>query len=395
VALIGSGNSTAVPWLRCVVNPASSCAVCAGCVADPTSRNVRNNPAAVMTVAHPDGTPRNILIDVGKTFRDSVRRCFPALGVSKLDAVFITHAHADAFLGLDDLRDVESRTGRLPVYLTAGCFEVVSRAFAYLVHKPATPGLFLAQLDFIIVEPFVPFRVAGLLVVPIPVEHGPPGPMLGFEFCYVEGEEEEGGHHHAPAAAAAAPVPAAVAAPPPAGARVVYISDIAALPADSRAYLRDRPIDLLVLDALSYASYPTHFSMAQAVACARDVGAERTVFVGMNHRVDFYAEQPKLQAFGAARGRALELGFDGWTESFDLRAVGSLGGLGARVDAARTRAPLLPPPAGGAVTVAGAGGGGGCAIPVVAYTYKDVPGMEEWAEGCSPSASAGHARAGR
>jgi phosphoribosyl 1,2-cyclic phosphodiesterase len=83
-----------------------------------------------------DGRRVNILIDCGKTFRDTVLRTFPALGVTHLDAVFLTHGHADAFMGLDDLRDVSLGGKPFPIYTSAPCFEVVSRAFAYLVKKP-------------------------------------------------------------------------------------------------------------------------------------------------------------------------------------------------------------------------------------------------------------------
>ena len=187
-ALLGTGNSTGVPWLNCVVNPHKRCAVCAHCMAHPsTSKNVRNNPSALVSVSHPDGRDRHILIDVGKTFRDTVLRQLPRLGVSRLAAVIITHAHMDAFGGLDDLRDV-SPHATLPVYLTQTCYDVVARSFSYLVTKPATRGLFIASLDWRVIQPDQPFEVEGLVVAPLRVEHGPPGPMLGFDKVGVDAE---------------------------------------------------------------------------------------------------------------------------------------------------------------------------------------------------------------
>ena len=46
-------------------------------------------------------------IDVGKTFRENAIRWYPKHGVTKLDAVLLTHGHADAILGLDDLRGLQ------------------------------------------------------------------------------------------------------------------------------------------------------------------------------------------------------------------------------------------------------------------------------------------------
>lgn len=375
--------------------------VCAEAIADPASRNRRNNPSALLTFsAHPDGRPRNVLIDVGKTFRDAVQRCLPALGVARLDAVLLTHGHADAMMGLDDLRDV-APGHTLPVYLSRGCFDVVARAFPYLVTRPATKGLFVASLDFRIIEPWVPFEVEGLVVVPVPVDHGPPVPTLGFEFrCVAQrgaggasGGGSDGGSDGGPVAdgagadcavgGRAAREPAAAAAADTAAGddRVVYLSDVAALPPDTRAFLLAGPRPaLLVLDALSYKSYPTHFGFKQAVACALDIRAARTVFVGMNHRVDFHPENAKLAAFATARGAdALELGFDGWCAGVALTRRAALGDVAAEVAAGRAASP--PPPSEEL-------GGGGCGGESVSYA---AAALSEWEDGQSPSASANHA----
>ena len=66
-ALLGTGNSTGVPWLQCVIDPETRCSVCADCMANPASKNVRNNPSGLLTYEHPDGRRRHILIDVGKS----------------------------------------------------------------------------------------------------------------------------------------------------------------------------------------------------------------------------------------------------------------------------------------------------------------------------------------
>lgn len=105
-ALLGTGNSTGVPWLSCIINPTTRCSICQNCLDDPQSKNIRNNPAALIRYAHPDGRTRNILIDCGKTFRDCVLKSFRTFGVEKIDAILITHAHADAYLVLSFLNTV-------------------------------------------------------------------------------------------------------------------------------------------------------------------------------------------------------------------------------------------------------------------------------------------------
>jgi len=55
-----------------------------------------------------DGVETNILVDVGKTFRDACLKVLVPLGVTQLDQVIITHAHADACNGIDDLREFQN-----------------------------------------------------------------------------------------------------------------------------------------------------------------------------------------------------------------------------------------------------------------------------------------------
>jgi len=54
--------------------------------------------------ANLDHGVKNILIDHGKHFREAVMQWFPRFHVNSRQGVVITHDHADAVLGLDDLR---------------------------------------------------------------------------------------------------------------------------------------------------------------------------------------------------------------------------------------------------------------------------------------------------
>jgi phosphoribosyl 1,2-cyclic phosphodiesterase len=360
------------------------------------SRNIRNNPSALISYAHPDGRTINILIDCGKTFRSAVLNCFPTLGVDHIDALILTHAHADAFMGLDDLRDVSLRRF-LPVYTSAACFEVISRAFSYLVTKPVTPGLHIASLDWRIIEPFVPFSVDGVVVVPLPLVHGPPEPMLGFEFSNVDvaapavpltavGLSTDPQPSRAPADSSDLAGTTTAAPDAPAseeeGERIAYLSDLAALPAETRAYLVQRPISLLVLDALSYNAYPTHFRFRQSVACTLDLRPTRAIFTGMNHNVDYAREDPKLRAFGAEHGLGMECGYDGWSVPVRLTRRRSIAAVRAEVDAARASWASVPPPAGEGSEVADASAGTG----PPSYRYLGLA-LPTWEQGQGPASS--------
>jgi phosphoribosyl 1,2-cyclic phosphodiesterase len=149
------------------------------------NRNVRNNICGLLSVPHADGRVRHVLLDCGKTFRAAALGALAALGVERLDAVVLTHSHADAMGGLDDLRDVSPRTP-LSVYCSETTYRRAAAAFDYLVAAAAPAALFTAMLDWRIVRAFEPFAIAdtGIIAVPLPLEHCEPGPMLGFEFRY-------------------------------------------------------------------------------------------------------------------------------------------------------------------------------------------------------------------
>ena len=63
--------------------------------------------------------------------------------------------------------------------------------------------------------------------------------------------------------------------------RFAYLTDCNQVPESTLAALDG--LDVLVLDALRHRAHPTHFSLQQAVAVARRIGARRTWFTHMCH----------------------------------------------------------------------------------------------------------------
>ena len=68
-----------------------------------TNKNYRNNPS--LLISHYQGgatTPRNVVIDVGKTFREASLRWLPEHNIRSLDAVVLTHHHmVSAIIGVE------------------------------------------------------------------------------------------------------------------------------------------------------------------------------------------------------------------------------------------------------------------------------------------------------
>lgn len=222
-------------------------------------RNVRTRCGLV--VGLPEG---NLLVDTPPELRLQLVR--EKIGL--IHATLFTHSHADHLFGLDDLRLFPYYLRhKMPLYCEASVEDRIRRSFDYAFEQEGGdfhPGG-IPQLAFerIGLEPFV---VLGARVVPVRLRHGR-GEVLGFRFG-----------------------------------NVAYCTDTNAIPAES--YARLEGLDVLILDALRRRPHPTHFTLDEAIAAARQIGARRTIFTHMSHELDHAATNAELPA-------GMELAFDG------------------------------------------------------------------------------------
>ncbi|BAF24909.2 Os09g0363800 [Oryza sativa Japonica Group] len=189
---LGTGTSEGIPRVSCLTNPSKTCTVrppsslqqrdvCTK-AAEPGNRNRRRNTSILLRHATPSGTA-NILIDAGKFFYHSALQWFPAYGLRTIDAVIITHSHADAIGGLDCLRDWTNNVQpTIPIYVAERDYEVMKMTHYYLIDTSVViPGAAVSALQFNIIKE-EPFTVHNLEVIPLPVWHGQGYRSLGFRF---------------------------------------------------------------------------------------------------------------------------------------------------------------------------------------------------------------------
>lgn len=247
VTFLGTGTSAGVPVIAC------DCATCRS--DDP--RDKRWRPSLALTFE--DGT--SVLVDASPDLRAQALR----FRLARVDAILLTHAHADHVLGLDDVRIYNFRQGgEIPCYGAGRTLARVRRTFDY-VFDPATPlGGGLPRLA--LREVAGPFSLGGATVIPVPLLHGAL-PVLGFRI----------------------------------GA-FAYLTDCNAIPDVSWPLLGG--LDVLVLDALRHKAHRTHFTVEQAVGAARRIGARRTFFTHMTHDLPHAATCDALPA-------GISLAYDG------------------------------------------------------------------------------------
>ena len=80
-----------------------------------------------------DRVQAHILIDCGKHFRESVVRWGPRYGVTGIDAIVLTHDHAGAVLGLDDIRLVDGTRKNIPLFVASRHFSNVVSVLVVVV----------------------------------------------------------------------------------------------------------------------------------------------------------------------------------------------------------------------------------------------------------------------
>lgn len=254
--LTGTGTSHGIPVIGC------SCNVCRS--SDPRDNRLRCSAFLE--------SPVNILVDVGPEFRIQALK----YKINKLDAVFITHSHADHLHGIDDLRvfshtkaldpahpdNKETEGEGLRIYTTTHAEHDIRHRFDY-IFTPMKEGGGKPKIQIMSAENISeknPLFINGIEILPVMLKHGHLDD-LGLLFS----EEGKDGKKHS----------------------IAYLTDCSFVPENSIELVKNNSgiLEHLVIDGLRLEPHSTHFSFEQALEAAQKMNPRNVYLTHITHNM--------------------------------------------------------------------------------------------------------------
>jgi phosphoribosyl 1,2-cyclic phosphate phosphodiesterase len=125
---------------------------------DPTERRNARTRSSILIEA-PDG--RRLLVDAGPDLRRQMLAC----RIARVDALLVTHGHADHIMGLDEFRPLNRAVGEaIPVFAMAETLAELKVRFDYIFRPPTPPVFYRPALTPHAVQPGETVEIAGFPV---------------------------------------------------------------------------------------------------------------------------------------------------------------------------------------------------------------------------------------
>jgi len=232
IIILGCGSSSGVPvigndWGKC----------------DPLNKKNRRLRASVLIKTK----NTNLLVDATPDLRQQLLNA----NVQNLDAVLITHTHADHIHGVDDFRFLNVKMKKhLNLYATKQDIIEIKKKFGYIFEdlNPKANGFYYKPclIPNIISKEF---KINELTIIPIEQSHGY-GNSIGFR---IE--------------------------------NFAYTTDVVEFPEKSFQKLKN--LDLWIVDCLRFTPHKTHSHLERTLSWVKKIKPKKTVLTHMNYEVDY------------------------------------------------------------------------------------------------------------
>lgn len=239
--IMGSGSSGGVPRID------GSWGAC-----DPAEPKNRRRRCSLLVQGREAGAAdsTNIVIDTSPDLREQVLDS----GIDRIDAVLLTHDHADQTHGMDDLRAlVYKHRRRIPVWMEDYTAKTIKTRFAYCFAELDNSG-YPSILEHKEITPDLP---------PITID-GPGGAVQIRPFWQQHGRIRSLGYRIGD---------------------IAYSSDISDLPDESLPHLEG--VTAWIVDALRYDPHPTHFHLEKTLAMIDQLGIANAILTNLHIDMDY------------------------------------------------------------------------------------------------------------
>src|SRR3954463_1048984 len=238
LTILGCGSSAGVP------RPALGWGAC-----DPNNPRNRRRRCSLLAERRSTHGVTRVVIDTSPDLREQLIDA----EVDHIDAVFLTHEHADQTHGIDDLRSVVMhQRRRIPVYLNQSTAKDIMARFSYCFISPEGSD-YPPILDEHSIEAGESRSI-----------EGKGGPLGLSAFNLQHGNIPALGYRIGDAA---------------------YTPDLSDIPEQSWPALQN--LDLWIVDGLRYAPHPSHFSVDDALSWIARFKPKRAVITNMHSDLDY------------------------------------------------------------------------------------------------------------
>jgi phosphoribosyl 1,2-cyclic phosphate phosphodiesterase len=260
ITFLGTGTSHGVPSVDCMLNKYEQCPKDVCRLSQTDLKHARTRSSVVVEYGG-----KHVLVDVSADFRQQALR----EKVPKLDAVLITHCHADHISGIPDIRSYTAhREKPLDFYGSSESVAVIRTSFPYVFDPNAFRGGGIPRISLTAISG--PFLLFGKNVAPLSVEHGGLAGCFGYRID-----------------------------------NMAYIPDLKSLRFSAQNMLAG--LDLLVLNCLRETKeHSSHLVLEQSMKLAREIGPKRCCFIHMGHDIHYKTDAAKLDSW-------MEFAYDGMT----------------------------------------------------------------------------------
>ena len=245
VTILGSGTSTGIPLVGCR---------CPVCLSD-NPKNKRLRTSVYLETAY----GKRILVDTTPDLRVQLL----TYKIHQLDAVIITHEHADHLHGIDDLRPLcfGRPPKRIPVHAAKSVVETITDRFPY-IFRPRQPviGGGIPLLDLHSMEEGkkkIQEEQFSFFMLP----HGV-GETMGF----IHG-------------------------------KFAYLIDCHVVPDKVVERLRELELDFMLIDCVRRQAHQTHLNVEKAFDYIKRISPKRAGLIHMAHQLDHQVLQKEAEVF--------------------------------------------------------------------------------------------------